>query len=678
MKSIKTKILLWIIVLSVIPAISIGVVSAMMSYKTNMNSAAMEMKTLCTDSSQRVKNQIESYVNVAEVVGSTFDLTAAGFPDDFARQKEIIDGIAQRQGLEAANILDANGVSRFDGNNYSDREYFIRAMQGESYIADPVISLATNNFTLIFSAPLWENGEVGSNVIGVVRFEAKPSLLSEMVKDLNIEGSGRGYVINKEGTIVAYPSDSEDPNENRVVESQYNVIEQAKSNSALADYSRVITEASKGESGNSEYYSTQDNEQMLIAYAPIDSNANGWSIITEVPKSHFMSNLITTIIITLIMVIVFVIVGTIVAIFVSGQIVKPIKACSDRIRTLALGDLSSPTYETDAKDETGVLSRSTIDIVKNLNRMIGDIERILTAMAEGKLNVDTDTNANAYVGDFSELITAIKRINKEFSSAMGKIEVAADQVSSGSDQVSAGAQGLSQGATEQASSIQELAATITEISSKTDENLSDCIKAKDCVDETARLLQDANNQMHSMTDTMGRISNASDNIVKIIKAIEEIAFQTNILALNAAVEAAKAGEAGKGFAVVAEEVRNLAAKSQDAVKSTASLIGESSNAVQEGIRISGETAATLEKVLEASHDVIDIVSKVAEASDMQATSVQQVTIGIDQISSVVQNNSATAEESAAASEELNSQAQLLKNLVGRFEINTEESEIELV
>ena len=261
---------------------------------------------------------------------------------------------------------------------------------------------------------------------------------------------------------------------------------------------------------------------------------------------------------------------------------------------------------------------------------------------------------------------------------MGKIEVAADQVSSGSDQVSAGAQGLSQGATEQASSIQELAATITEISSKTDENLSDCIKAKDCVDETARLLQDANNQMHSMTDTMGRISNASDNIVKIIKAIEEIAFQTNILALNAAVEAAKAGEAGKGFAVVAEEVRNLAAKSQDAVKSTASLIGESSNAVQEGIRISGETAATLEKVLEASRDVIDIVSKVAEASDMQATSVQQVTIGIDQISSVVQNNSATAEESAAASEELNSQAQLLKNLVGRFEISTEESEIELV
>lgn len=676
MKSIKTKILLWIIILSVVPAISIGTVSAMMSYQTNMSSAESEMDTLCNDSSKRLRNRLESYLNVTEVGGSTFDLTFADFPDDFDRQKEIIDGIAKRQGLEAANILDANGISRYDGNNYSDREYFIRAMQGESFVSDPMMSLATGNFTVIFSAPLWKGGVVGSEIIGVVRFEAPPKLLSEVVEDINVGGIGRGYVINKEGTIVAYPS--ADPENNSVVESQYNVIEQAKSDSALADYSRVISEAVKGETGNSEYYSTQENEQMLIAYAPIDTNSNGWSIVTEVPKAHFMTNLITTVIITLIMVVVFVVVGAMVAIFVSGQIVKPIKACSDRIRTLALGDLSSPTYETNAKDETGVLSKSTIDLVKNLNRMIGDIERILTAMAEGKLNVDTETNSAAYVGDFSELIAAVKRINRELSNAMGKIEVAADQVSSGSDQVSAGAQGLSQGATEQASSIEELAATITEISSKTDENLADCIKAKDCVDETARLLQDANNQMQSMTDTMGRISNASDNIVKIIKAIEDIAFQTNILALNAAVEAAKAGEAGKGFAVVAEEVRNLAAKSQDAVKSTASLIGESSNAVQEGIRISGETAATLEKVLEASRDVIDIVSKVAEASDMQATSVQQVTIGIDQISSVVQNNSATAEESAAASEELNSQAQLLKNLVGRFEISTEESEIELV
>lgn len=672
MKSIRSKILLWIVLLSVIPAISIGIVSAIMSYNTSMSSATQEMLTLCNDSSKRLRNRIDSYLNVAEVAGATLDLTFRTFPDDLDRQKNIIDGVAQRQGLQAANILDTDGISIFDGKDYSDREYFKVAMnERHSYASDPVVSIATGKTTIAFSAPIWENGEVNTNVVGVVRFEADPALLSEIVQDITVGGAGRGYIINKEGTIVAYP-------DVEVVASQYNVIAEAQKDSALADYARVITEATQGGTANTEYYSTVFNDRMLIAFQPIDTNANGWSIITEVPKSHFLTDLQITIIITVILVVVFVILGIVIAIMVSGQIVKPIVYCCDRIKALAEGDVSSPVNVVHRKDETGVLSTSTSNLVKNLNRMISDIERILTAMAEGKLNVDTDTNSNAYVGDFSELISAVKRINKELSSAMSKIEVAADQVSAGSDQVSAGAQGLSQGATEQASSIEELAATITEISVKTDENLTDSIKAKESVDGTANLMQEANNQMHNMTDTMGRISTASDNIVKIIKTIEDIAFQTNILALNAAVEAAKAGEAGKGFAVVAEEVRNLAAKSQDAVKSTASLIGESSNAVQEGIRISGETAETLEKILAASQEVSAIVSKVAEASEMQATSIQQVTVGIDQISSVVQNNSATAEQSAAASEELNSQAQLLKNLVGHFEISSEDADIELV
>lgn len=671
MKSIKTKILFWIIALAVIPAVSIGIVSACMSYNTSINAAYTEMLTLRTDASRRLRNRLDSYLNVAEVGGSTFDLTFKEFPDDFDRQKEIIDGIAQRQGLQAANILDVNGISRFDGKDYSSREYFKVALSGQSYVSDPVVSIATGSFTIAFAAPLWEDGVVGSNIVGVVRFEASSELLVEVVKDINIRGAGRGYIVNKEGTIVSYP-DAE------IIAAQYNALNEAKSNSGLESYAKVIESAIKGEEGNTEYYSLQENEQMLVAYEPIETNANGWSFLIEVPKSHFMTDLITTIVITIILVAVFVVVAIIVAFMVSGQIVKPIIACCDRIKTLAAGDVSTPVNVIQRKDETGVLSASTGELVKNLNRMISDIERILTAMAEGKLNVDTDQNVNAYVGDFSELISSVKKINKELSSAMSRIEVAADQVSAGSDQVSAGAQGLSQGATEQASSVEELAATITEISSKTDENLADCMKAKDSVEETTGLMNEANVQMKSMTEAMDRISVASEKIEKIIKAIEDIAFQTNILALNAAVEAAKAGEAGKGFAVVAEEVRNLAAKSQDAVKSTASLIGESSNAVQDGIRISGETAATLEKVMKASQEVNDIVSKVASASEMQSVSIQQVTVGIDQISSVVQNNSATAEESAAASEELNSQAQLLKSLVERFEIDAGDSGIELV
>ncbi|MCM1054793.1 MAG: methyl-accepting chemotaxis protein [Bacteroides sp.] len=670
MKSIKSKILLWIILLSVLPAVSISVVSAIMSYNSSIDSAKLEMQTLCDDSAERVKNQLELYLSVAEVGGATFDLTFNDFPNDLDRQKSMIDGIAQREGLDAANIIDADGIGRFDGRDYSTREYFRAAINGDSYISDPLQSPETGQFSIVFAAPIWENGVVDSNVVGVVRFEAPPELLVDLVDGINIGGEGRGYIVNKDGLIVAYPSAD-------IIASQYNVIDEAEANSALADYAKAITRATMGEEGNTEYYSVQYNDQMLITYEPINTEANGWAIITEVSKSSFMEDLYLTIIITVILLVVFVVVGIIIATMVSTQIVKPIIICCDRIKALAMGDVSSSVEVIQRKDETGILSASTGEVVKKLNRMISDIERILTSMAAGKLNVDTDQNANAYVGDFSELISSVKEINKEFSSAMGKIEVAADQVSAGSDQVSAGAQGLSQGATEQASSIQELAATINEISAKTDENLSDCITAKDSVTATTDLMNEANAQMRSMTEAMDRINVASSEIGKIIKAIEDIAFQTNILALNAAVEAAKAGEAGKGFAVVAEEVRNLAAKSQDAVKSTASLIVESNNAVQDGVRISNETAATLEKVMEASKQVNEIVSKVAEASEMQSVSIQQVTVGIDQISSVVQNNSATAEQSAAASEELNSQAQLLKTLVERFEIASD-SGIELV
>lgn len=671
MKSIRGKITFWIVLLSVLPAFSIALISGVMSYITNMEKAQNEIVMLAEDSAKRIRNRLDAYLNVAEVSGATFDLTFNDFPDDYDRQKAMMDGIAADQNFVSATVIDSDGIGRYDGQDYSQRAAFNIAMSGQSYVSDPIQSLNSNEVTSYFVAPIWANGEVGSEVIGVARYSSDCSLLSEVVESVHVEGVGRGYIVNGDGLIVAFPEQS-------VIESQYNVIEQSKGDSRLSKYLEYMQDAANNVELYGEYYSTEFGEDMLICTRNIEINANSWSLIVEVPKSHYMESLYTTIWITIIMVVIFVIVGIFIAILVSGQISKPIVVCCDRIKALACGDVTSPVEVFKHKDETGVLSSSTSDLVKNLNRIITDIERILSAMAEGKLNVETDQNANSYVGDFAELLSSVKTINRELSSAMGRIEVAADQVSAGSDQVSAGAQGLSQGATEQASSIEELAATITEISSKTDENLSDCIKAKDSVSETTALMTEANTQMKNMTEAMDRINVASAKIEKIIKAIEDIAFQTNILALNAAVEAAKAGEAGKGFAVVAEEVRNLAAKSQDAVKSTASLIGESSNAVQDGIRISGETASTLDKVMVSANEVNEIVSKVAEASEMQSVSIQQVTVGIDQISSVVQNNSATAQESAAASEELNSQAQLLKSLVAKFEIDSGDSGIELV
>lgn len=657
MKSIKGRIMFWIILLSAVPALVIGITAALISYRSAVNSSYDELEELVEEGADRIHYQLEAYINVVETAGLNSNLADSEVP---AEEKErMLTTLAELFGFDRGNIIGADGVSLINGNDYSDREYFQKAMRGESFVSDPLVSRTTGEISVIIAAPLWEGGVYGSEVIGCVYFSPPSDFLNDIMVDLQVGEESLPYVLNSEGTIIA----NVDP---EVVAAEYNYIKSNSGSEAELQLAELHQKMVNGESGVTFYgnyaYPTH------IAYGPIEADTDGWSLAIEVPRSYYVDSVVTTLMMIIVLVLVSVAVAILIAVLVSQRIVKPIKLCSERIRMLSNGDLTSPATVISSKDETGVLSRSTSEVVNSINAIIRDIERILGEMAKGNFDVDTGLNAHAYVGDFSTIINAIREINRELSDALGKIDLVAEQVSAGSKQVSGGAQDLSQGTTEQASSVDELAITINDISNKTEENLDDCRKAKVSVDETTKLMRKADEHMHTMTDAMDKIEKSSDEITKIIKAIEDIAFQTNILALNAAVEAAKAGDAGKGFAVVAEEVRNLASKSQEAVKNTSALIGESREAVREGIRITEETAATIEKVVESSESVNSIVNKVAVSSEAQTSSIQQVTDGITQISDVVQKNSATAEESAATSEELSAQAQQLKSLVGQFNL----------
>lgn len=256
-----------------------------------------------------------------------------------------------------------------------------------------------------------------------------------------------------------------------------------------------------------------------------------------------------------------------------------------------------------------------------------------------------------------------------------QISTASHQVAAGSEQMSAGAQALSQGATEQASSIEELAASITEVSEMIRQNASHAQQASNNMDETTLGIEHGDQQMQNLVVAMNEIERTSGEIERIIKTIDDIAFQTNILSLNAAVEAARAGEAGKGFAVVADEVRNLASKSAEAAKETTVLIQSTLAAIKNGSAMVTETGKSLDQISDKAQIVNELVKKIAEASDTQASSIQQINVGINQISSVVQTNSATAEESAASSEELSAQAETLKTLVSHFKLKNDTREI---
>lgn len=378
-----------------------------------------------------------------------------------------------------------------------------------------------------------------------------------------------------------------------------------------------------------------------------------------------------SIVISMLLVVTAIVLSTWVGVVISRGISRAIQACSDRLVRLAAGDITSPVPVIKSKDETGILASATETIVTGLTNVVKDVGFQLEEMGNGNFNVSTQAE-ESYVGDFAPLLQSVRVINNRLSETLLQINQSADQVSSGSDQLSGGAQELSQGATEQASSVQELAGTVAQISSQVQDNAENARQAREIVNRTGEELAVGNEKMQELISAMDAINNSSKEIGKIIKTIEDIAFQTNILALNAAVEAARAGSAGKGFAVVADEVRNLASKSAEAAKSTTTLIEESVKAVNEGTALADETAKALITVVEKAKAAADMVDKITSASGHQADSIMQVTQGVDQISAVVQTNSATAEQSAAASQELSSQAAMLRTLVGRFILKSQD------
>ena len=355
--------------------------------------------------------------------------------------------------------------------------------------------------------------------------------------------------------------------------------------------------------------------------------------------------------------------------YLTSMITRPLRQLEKSANKIVSGDFDiDVTYK--SKDELGSLANAFRDMTLMLNSVISDASRLLSEMADGNFDVRTQAEDH-YIGSFQGLLLSIRKLNRGLSATLGQINYSADQVASGADQVSSGAQALAQGATEQASAVEELAATINSISNQVKETAENASEARLQSNTAGDEMEKCNGLMNDMMEAMEEITQKSNEIGKIIKTIEDIAFQTNILALNAAVEASRAGTAGRGFAVVADEVRNLASKSSDASKDTAELIESSIKAVARGTQLANSTAQSLVKAVDDVRTAAVNVEKIADAAEKQAEAVGQVTLGVSQISDVVQTNSATAEESAAASSELSNQADMLKNLVAKFILREE-------
>ena len=436
-----------------------------------------------------------------------------------------------------------------------------------------------------------------------------------------------------------------------------------------SELAKVVLEQGKSYVGRA----TILGEEHLCSYVPTygaDGQIDGL-IFAGISMSSAAGQIGLTVVLSCLAGIALIMVGImVVGAYIKRTVSTPLFRLTILAQTLEQGDLGLNQHQTmmvgiTSNDEIGMLSQSFDSTISRLRNYIGEISNMLEAVAAGDLTAQI---TQEYVGDFASIRTSLNDILEKLNSTMGQIVTSAEYVSGGAEQMSTASQALSQGSMEQTGAVEELEGTIHSVTENVKQTAENAQRAREQVGGMSRQLADGNQKMQEMIAAMEEITDSSNEIEKIIKTIEDIAFQTNILALNAAVEAARAGAAGKGFAVVADEVRNLAAKSAEASQSTSALIGRSIAAVNQGTQIADATARQLESVVAGAHGIEETINGIAADAQTQAGAVEQIQDQIGQITSVVQTNSSTAEESAATSQELSAQANVLKQLVKTFRL----------
>lgn len=515
----------------------------------------------------------------------------------------------------------------------------------KTVISEPYVDPATGEDIVSVVSPVFESS--GNNIAGFMGMDVYVSSLTELLSGIQVGEEGYLELVSNSADYIY----SDDPTATGRNVTELDISDEYKEK-VQNDYNGVLDFSYSG-----------------IAYTAMFRNSEntGWLAIATLPVSEVNATRNYLIMVLAVLSIAILAILIVVIVIIVRRTMRPLSEISGSMEEFAQGNLEVD-IQVRGQDEIGRMADSVRASVNSLKEMIDDISRVLGEVSRGNLNLAVGDN---YIGDFRFIREALEQIISSLNITLGQINTSAEQVSCGSEQVSEGAQSLAQGASEQAGAVEQLAVSIGEISRQITANAGSAMDANNMVSNVGNETAESNRRMQELLAAMVDVRRCSQEIAKIIKVIEDIAFQTNILALNAAVEAARAGESGRGFAVVAGEVRNLAAKSAEASRNTAALIENSMKVVENGARIADETAGTLQRVTDGVKDIVEAIDRISESSGEQAHSVEQVTQGIEQISGVVQMNSATAEESAAASQELSAQAALLKELIRTFQLQEE-------
>lgn len=623
MKNKRTSVRFRILRLSLIPVgVAILVLSAVLAiqldytsttaYKSELESLSNAYVNNVEASSHTIRMQIEAAA-ANEVINSE---------KDTSKLKAELAKLAATTSFKDFSIAETSGKTIND-TDISDREYFQEALNGKTYISRPV-TRKTDGSTVIMVATPMDNGKILYGALG-------SDALSNGLSSDHLGEGGLICILDKYQEVMA-----------------------------SSDVSMIGTPLDLGFELKEGQRDLGNN--LVARYALID-NTDGWGIIVVGNLTDAHSVVTICLMLSLTLGVMLCIAAIIVTLKISKKIVTPITTTTARLELLADGDLTSSVEVFNRHDETENLSSALNRVCSELSKYVTNIVQTTSEMAEGDFSYSQQMD---YIGDFESIPKSFERIHNVLKETIQNLSESSNGVHSGSDQIASGAQILAEGTTKQATAADELSATIAEISTGVDTTAKGASEANNLSSNCASMMREQDVAMQKMLEAMSTIEQKSEAISNVIKAIEDIAFQTNILALNASIEAARAGEAGKGFAVVASEVGNLAQKSAQSADSTKELITSTLEAVKVGSDIAHDAANALKEVTNLSEKSAELVSKIAEDANKQAVALTQATQGIEDISQVIQMNSATAEQSAASCEELSAQAKLLNEQVSKL------------
>ena len=635
---IKYRVMRLGIISVVVCALVLTVASTIVTQNIQMSKFDEELESL-SDSyvttlsfmTDTIKMQIESTAAYPKLVDTSLS-------DDEIRK--ILEELATTTYFHDFSIANPDGTT-LNNTNISEREYFKRALNGETFISSPVVRLTDNSITTMVGTKMPD---------GRVLYGALESQLFSKGLKSKTNDSRLVLVLDKDGMVIA----SSDPS---LVEEQKNFY---------ADNDEVYGEISekmiKGENGN--LIIKKDGESFGSYYQPIDGS-DGWSVCVIGSYSEALDGVVKAILVSVGIAVLLIGIEIIVAFKVAGKITRSVEYSAERLNLLSYGDIHSEAEVKYTNDETEDMTSSLSLAVSKLRQYINSITENLQGMAKGDFTISNDMEFN---GDFEKINDAFGEINDTLGKLITEINVAASDVLTGVRQISNDSAALADGSTKQSTAVEELNTTMSKVAEQAENAAKNAKNAAELTATSAERVNQQEEQMQNMLSAITEVKEKSNEISSIIKTIEDISFQTNILALNASIEAARAGDAGRGFAVVADEVVDLANKSSQAAQDSADLISQTLSAVNRGFKAANESASRMTEVREMSEKVSELVTDIAQTSNDQALAISQTTAGIEQISEVVAQNSVTAIHTATSCEQLTVQANSLREKVSRLKV----------